>query len=662
MRRYTVAIPAAIASATAFSLAGDLPDEAKARGHVDVKAVSVANPPPAASLGGSFTVAWRASRSGRSPALKKARLVFRLSADRRRDRADLKLGRGAALSKLVRKQAVSGRARLTIPASARATPYYLLACVEGKGLRDRRPANDCRAAKSRVTVVHQQGPGGGPAPGDSGGGGGGPTALNVTPTLDTGSSTFRYIPTTGGSLSTTDSNGTQYTLTLPADALFSGTVIRMTPVTSLAGMPGGLIGAVKLEPEGLVLNAPATLEVEPLDPTTVPADRQVAFTSEGGGQDFHLLHDPNGGLSFDIVHFSAPGVSDMSSSDVANVESHTPVRSQAQFEAALEKAYRAGDVQGTISLSRSYYTDVVRPQLQSALTSDDAMDAAFAAAFSWKQLVTLFGLETGVQAEMDEWYDLMSQVLQNAAARAWSRCMSHDITAVHRMIQVERIAHILMFADDASYADTMDKVAKCLQFELDFDSDATLDFSGDVTGSFHYHLHALDTALSTTGPDDHAISGTNTLSWLDFSGSLEWSGECASKDPPDNTFQASTTAQSAADSTMRATLSVDLSPREPGAPQVDPLNAATVELDTGPPIETYHYVTTGCLSQNTTGTDTVWDSFFGAITSLTNGVAKGPGLTVFTKLERGTGDNVLNFTIDTDEENTTIRIYHHPQP
>ena len=256
MRGYT-AIPAAIASATLFSLAGDLPDEAKARTRFDVRAVSVGNPPASAAPGDSFTVKWATARSGRSVALKKARLVFRLSADRRRDRADLKLGKGAALSKLMRRYAVSGRAHLTIPASAQAAPYYLLACVEGRALRDRRRANDCRAAKRRVTVAHPPGPGG-PAPGGPGpgAGGGGSNALNVTPTLDTDGSKSQYIPTTGGSLSTSDSNGTQYTLTLPADALFSGTVIRMTPVASLAGMPGGLVGAVKLEPEGLVLNAP----------------------------------------------------------------------------------------------------------------------------------------------------------------------------------------------------------------------------------------------------------------------------------------------------------------------------------------------------------------------------------------------------------------------
>src|SRR4051812_23458381 len=145
MRRST-AFPAALASAALFSVAGGVPDEARARTRLDVRAVSVANPPASVATGGSFTVKWRAGRSGRSAALKKARLVFRLSADRKRSRGDVKLGRGAGLSKLARKKALSGRARLTVPLATKAGSYHLVACVEGKGLRDRVRANDCRAS------------------------------------------------------------------------------------------------------------------------------------------------------------------------------------------------------------------------------------------------------------------------------------------------------------------------------------------------------------------------------------------------------------------------------------------------------------------------------------------------------------------------------------
>jgi hypothetical protein len=60
----------------------------------------------------------------------------------------------------------------------------------------------------------------------------------VTPTLDTDSSKSQYIPTTEACH--VGLERTQYTLTLPADALFSGTVIRMTPVEP-TGMPGGLV-------------------------------------------------------------------------------------------------------------------------------------------------------------------------------------------------------------------------------------------------------------------------------------------------------------------------------------------------------------------------------------------------------------------------------------
>jgi hypothetical protein len=83
MRGYT-AIPAAIASATLFSLAGDLPDEAKARTG-STSAVSVRNPPRPAAPPAQLhrEVGHRPQRAiGRA---EEARLVFRLSADGQRD-------------------------------------------------------------------------------------------------------------------------------------------------------------------------------------------------------------------------------------------------------------------------------------------------------------------------------------------------------------------------------------------------------------------------------------------------------------------------------------------------------------------------------------------------------------------------------------------------
>ena len=89
--------------------------------------------------------------------------------------------------------------------------------------------------------------------------------VNLTVTLDGSRAATADIPVTGGTLSVTDAKGNKFTLTIPDKALASPETIRMTPVASAGGIPlsGNLVGAVQLEPEGLVLFQLATLTMEP---------------------------------------------------------------------------------------------------------------------------------------------------------------------------------------------------------------------------------------------------------------------------------------------------------------------------------------------------------------------------------------------------------------
>lgn len=108
----------------------------------------------------------------------------------------------------------------------------------------------------------------------------------------------------------------------------------MRPVIALSGAPfsGGLAGAVRLEPEGLTLNTPATLEIEPPDGPP-PADRRIGFTADGDGRDLHLLSAATGdALSLQLLHFSIPGVGDGSSVDAQMILDRMPSDSTAIFD------------------------------------------------------------------------------------------------------------------------------------------------------------------------------------------------------------------------------------------------------------------------------------------------------------------------------------------
>jgi hypothetical protein len=643
----------------------------------DLKAATVSNPPASVAQGGSFAVKWKVTRSGAR--ISAAKLRFLLSRDARKGRGDLALAPRVKLKGLGRRRSVRGRTRLTLPAAARSGSYRVLACLaQPRGRPDRRKRNDCRASHGALGVLATGGGpagggpagGGGPGPGGGGPGPGGSAGgfprqanpLDVSPSPD-GSPVSEYVPVSGGELTATDSNGTTYTLTIPSDALFSGTTISMTPISSLGGMPGGLVGAVQLEPEGLVLNETATLEIEPLDPAPAPG-RLAPFTAEGDGADFHLLPDPDGGLTVPVLHFSIPGVADMGSAETQQVQGQMPARTQAQYESLIRDAVKSGNTVAQIDLSAGYYRDIVRPALQAGLSSDAAMDHAFATGLSWQRQVTLLGLEAWVDAEIDEMLDLFQRMLRNAAERAYARCVAdHDLSAVNRMLQIERWTQLLGLGSDSSYADVMQKIENCLRFELDFESALTLNVTGEVHGSFDYHLRSLDLVLSLSGPGS-GISGSGALSWVEFDGMTVWDFVCHEGTEQEANGHAETIAQGTQDSTMRASLSVDLSPRLPGAPAVDAGEAARLELDTGGPLEFVRHVTTGgCGTQDTIASNTFWEVGFGLFDET---VVKSQPLTVFTQLERGAPGAalILRKTISGGnlEEALTVDVWHRPLP
>jgi hypothetical protein len=97
------------------------------------------------------------------------------------------------------------------------------------------------------------------------------------------------IGPTGGTLETTDARGVIYTLVIPPQALDTDLKITMTPVSTVGGWPldGKFLGAVKLEPEGWLLNEVAFLTIR-LPAAPKPGLSTVGFAFNGSGEEFHL--------------------------------------------------------------------------------------------------------------------------------------------------------------------------------------------------------------------------------------------------------------------------------------------------------------------------------------------------------------------------------------
>jgi hypothetical protein len=121
-----------------------------------------------------------------------------------------------------------------------------------------------------------------------------PNPLTVEAAFETQSAKNQAIGAEGGSLSVTDSRGVSYTLTIPAGALDSQVTFTLTPIQAIQGLPlsGGMTSGVRIEPEGLYLDPPATLNV--VAPQPEPADGLVSigFAFDGAGSEFHF--EPGG--------------------------------------------------------------------------------------------------------------------------------------------------------------------------------------------------------------------------------------------------------------------------------------------------------------------------------------------------------------------------------
>jgi len=121
----------------------------------------------------------------------------------------------------------------------------------------------------------------------------------------------------GGDVTTTSAEGAAFTLSVPPGAVAETTNIVITPVTSIANLPlsGTLQAALKLEPEGLVLNQPATLIIEL--PTGVPTEGLLGFLYSDTGGNFEVLPvEVNGNIaSIEVSHFSTAGLASGTAAD-----------------------------------------------------------------------------------------------------------------------------------------------------------------------------------------------------------------------------------------------------------------------------------------------------------------------------------------------------------
>lgn len=350
--------------------------------------------------------------------------------------------------------------------------------------------------------------------------------INVTITLDSASITSQ-IPTSGGELQVTGTDGTRYTLTIPPDALTASTEITMTAVASINGLPfsGGLGGAVKLEPDGLAFFDFVTLTIEPANP--IPPEKQILFGFEANGEDLHLAipgSDPNA-IQIRLLHFSGAGVADGISAEKAGVlqrmADRAELRLTSQVAEYLQNLDRDQDPDPAVleNALQEYYNSVIAPRLKAAASASATCadgKKAFNTFLGWDRQRQLLGMTNiGGNAEGLA-NDLLPILAKKCFDEEFDRCANkHQIAGlIPTLLGFERTGQLLgafdtndpsrdekSWVDVRAYGETL--AQKCFQWDLEFSSAGSfsggLDFDASVKAKVPIRMNGPLIALKFDG-------------------------------------------------------------------------------------------------------------------------------------------------------------------
>jgi hypothetical protein len=347
-------------------------------------------------------------------------------------------------------------------------------------------------------------------------------ATAVSPILDEARAVKQVISAQGGEITATAADGSRFTLVFPPNALLSDVEITMTPVAQVGQLPlsGGLVAAVQLEPEGLLLWEPASLTIEPA--VQVDVLEQLSFTWREQGEGFHLYPlqiDPSS-ITMKLVHFSGYGLgrgTDAEADAAAapdeqdrlewatekltrkerKFRSQNPVFLMEQLQSGMQEAAagkknkdknkkRDRKLCADFNQERIRDFDVLKSQFDAALKSKDEANlrCKLNEALKWERFVTIEQAFTGcLPAELATAYEILAdfrlEALKILADKAFERCGSNVAEAL-RLIGLEREArrYQALYAGDG-VNDVLfgllagrirEKAKECARFELQFES------------------------------------------------------------------------------------------------------------------------------------------------------------------------------------------------
>jgi hypothetical protein len=198
--------------------------------------------------------------------------------------------------------------------------------------------------------------------------------------------------TAAGKVLTATSHGVSYTLTIPAGAVKVPTVITMTPVTAIdhSGLTQ-LVGAVDLQPQGLVLGKVATLRIA-VGHSAPAGTALVGFGFEGDADSLSLLlpTDSAGAITVAIQHFSGGGAAFATLGQIQLFAPSRPLTGlrETYVDSMFELTLRdPREFLAEQELMRAWFTGVVLPAMQNA-ANDVALLFALSEYDLWRSTQT----------------------------------------------------------------------------------------------------------------------------------------------------------------------------------------------------------------------------------------------------------------------------------
>lgn len=305
-------------------------------------------------------------------------------------------------------------------------------------------------------------------PGDGGGSGlPAPNPANVTVTQEPTRAATARIPIAGGALQATGSDGTLYTLTVPADALISDTTITMTPITDVAGLnvSGGRFAGVQLEPDGLRFLAPLSLRIVPPEGAHQEA---VALSYHGSGSEVYrvpLTPDPDL-LEIDLMHFSGALIYLGNNTFIAPLDDIVPtdpedrIRSEFQQLLQTERHHQLLGEEGDPDLNAKlevlfhrWYNELVEPTLSRIQTDCSYSRTAVPRAVAFIRQVQLFGAAEDFAAEDEAITQAAIAGLRNCFDEGKKDCIdTSDPVLMNELVGITRQLELLGSLDDAHNA------------------------------------------------------------------------------------------------------------------------------------------------------------------------------------------------------------------